>query len=115
MACCRVARLLAAHLPSPASLQWYHAIQRVEAFGHVLPASAVVRLRNSIALQTLPAPAPGAVPGYIAAEVLRQPGTAAEKLGEGQEQEQGQQKRREARQQTEGQQPHAGRHLGDGL
>ncbi|PRW45682.1 F-box protein [Chlorella sorokiniana] len=57
-------------------MQWYHAIQRVEAFGQVLPASAVVRLRASIAQRPLPAPAPGAVPSYIAAEVLRQPSAA---------------------------------------
>lgn len=81
----------------------------------MLPANAVVRLRSSIALQTLPTPAPGAVPGYIAAEVLRQPGTGVETSGEGQAEEQEQQERREAQLQIEGQQPNAGRHLGDEL
>ncbi len=65
-----------------APVQWYHAIQRVEAFGHVLPPSAVVRLRASIARQPPPAAAAGAVPGYIAAEALWLPGAAGQADGD---------------------------------
>lgn len=57
--------------PGPAPPQWYHAIQRVEAFGQALPASAAARLRGSVTARPLPAPAPGAVPGYLAAELLQ--------------------------------------------
>lgn len=74
----------------------------MEAFGQVLPASAVVRLRSSIACQPLPAPAPGAVPSYVAAEALRPADAALHGGGDAQQQQDGEQQHEQ--QQEAGQQ-----------
>jgi hypothetical protein len=67
----------------PTCMQWYHAIQRVEAFGSQLGAGDVARLRDWAARQQNPLPSPGTVPSYVAAALLEQQQQAGE--GEGQQ------------------------------
>ena len=78
--------------------QWYHAIQRVEAFGRQLPPPAVASLRSWAAREALPAAAPGAVPAYLVAGMLE---AEAERRASGQQQQQ--QGRQRKGQQQQGQ------------
>ena len=84
--------------------QWYHAIQRVEAFGRQLPPPAVASLRSWAAREALPAAAPGAVPAYLVAGMLE---AEAERRASGQEQQQQQQQGRQRKVQQQQGQPAA--------
>ena len=66
-------------------LQWYHAIQRVEAFGSQLAAGDVACLRDWTARLQRPLPAPGAVPSYVATALL---GEQQAVEGDGEQEEQ---------------------------
>lgn len=54
------------------SLQYYHAMGRVEAFGRPLSAGEAARLRGWLAAQPRPPPAPGVVPQHAAVQVVQE-------------------------------------------
>ncbi|KAI3424754.1 hypothetical protein D9Q98_008143 [Chlorella vulgaris] len=62
-------------------MQWYHAIQRVEALGHQLTAAEASQLRHWASCQLRPPPHPGAVPSYLVPGILQQGGSQQEDEG----------------------------------
>lgn len=63
------------------AVQWYHAIQRVEALGHQLTAAEASQLRHWASCQLRPPPHPGAVPSYLVPGILQQGGSQQEDEG----------------------------------